>query len=62
MTPTMKNETETKPEATVTCVVTVDGTTIGQAVLAAGHRLTLPKSAAETLAGMTPPRITITGL
>lgn len=52
----------TTTEPTVACTVLVSGTTIGKAKLAAGHKLHLPKSKAEALAGLTPPLVKITGI
>lgn len=51
-----------KPVPTVACTVRVTGTTVGNAILAAGAKIRLPKDSADTLASMTPPRVEITGI
>jgi hypothetical protein len=46
----------------MTVTVLVTGTTVGQAILAAGSTLRMPRSAAEALASTQPPRVEITGI
>ena len=48
-------------EPQLACKVLVTGTTLGQVILAKGHKLLLPKSQAEALAALNPPRVEITG-
>ena len=51
-----------KAEPLLACTVLVSGTVIGPLTCGKGHRLQLPKSKAETLAGLTPPRVRIDGI
>ncbi len=56
----MSNEKPKDPIVAVTVLVT--GTTIGKAIIAAGTKLPLRKSKAETLASLNPPRVSIDGI
>jgi hypothetical protein len=62
-----KDSTQTPPAADpknplLACTVLVTGTEIGRAICAAGAKLKLPKSNAETLASLNPPRVRIDGI
>jgi hypothetical protein len=60
--PTEKTDAAVLKEPVFAVTVLVTGTTIGNAICAAGAKLHLPKSQAEALAAMIPPRVEITGL
>lgn len=51
-----------KSEPLLVCTVLVSGTVIGPATCGKGHRTRLPKSQAEALASLTPPRVRIEGV
>lgn len=56
----MPKDNPTEPLVAVTILIT--GTTVGDVILGEGAKLRLPKSEAETLAGLNPPRVTIDGI
>jgi len=59
----MAKEPETKPEEPLlACKVLISGTTYEHVILGKGARVSLPKSKAEALASMNPPRVEITGV
>ena len=51
-----------KPEPMYSCTVLIAGTEIGEVKKGKNARVRLPKSIAETLAGMKPPRVRINGV
>jgi hypothetical protein len=57
-----KTTTKAGHDPILAVTVLVTGTTIGHAICAAGAQLHLPKSKAEVLAAMDPPRVEITGI
>jgi hypothetical protein len=64
----MNENTTPKPPAAdpknplLACTVLVTGTEIGRAICAAGAKIKLTKSNAETLASLNPPRVRIDGI
>lgn len=58
----MKEEKTPPKEPTYACTVLLTPTTIGDLICAAGHKLRLPKSQAEVLAAMDPPRVSVDGI
>jgi len=64
----MNNTDTTPPPATdpknplVACTVLVAKTTYGDVILGQGAKIRIPKKDAETLAGLTPPAVQITGI
>lgn len=56
----MSNESKKEPKVAVTVLVTP--TTIGKAEIAAGTKLRIAKTKAETLASLNPPRVSIDGI
>lgn len=52
---------KTTPSPEVACTVLIK-TTVGQVICRKGAKIRLPKADAETLAGLNPPHVEITGI